>query len=481
MIKKTLIAIALFLLASVANAQRIAVLEFNAGSGISQADVDGISAIFNTYFSPRGYTTVERSQIDRVIDEQRLQRSKLTQNDAVRIGQLLNVAKIVVGDVNVIAGEYNLDVRIINVESGTIAAKDGITWTAGNTYRDMMKTLSTRLSSQIAISGGQSSSDGATRQDVVVLYDYLKVFPNELGDFEAEPKNVISIINKSVKYGYNNWRIPTNEELALMRAENLLTSGKTYMTNENPRGVVLLVTSGKDAATIKAELDAQIAAELKAKELEEQKRIEKEEWEKELVDLGLPSGTKWSRCYYYVSDDAEEASKDAPTPEQWQELIDKCKWKWETRWIGDLSDRFGNYKITGPNGNSIWIKNLGCGGCGGTPSNFPRDSINIYLSAAGSCTKPIYYTGDTTTHDYWGRSSGFEFPERENHIRGIVFLCDWSFSSMSPYDYRVIVANDRKGRFVKIGSYSGCSEYYIGKNFRVIPVSKPQKSDATNR
>ena len=460
MIKKTLIVIALFLLASVANARRIAVLEFNAGAGISQADVDGISAIFNTYFSPRGYTTVERSQIDRVIDEQRLQRSKLTQNDAVRIGQLLNVAKIVVGDVNVIAGEYNLDVRIINVESGTIAAKDGITWTAGNTYRDMMKTLSTRLSSQIAISGGQSSSDGATRQDVVVLYDYLKVFPNELGDFEA---------------------IPTNEELALMRAENLLTSGKTYMTNENPRGVVLLVTSGKDAATIKAELDAQIAAELKAKELEEQKRIEKEEWEKELVDLGLPSGTKWSRCYYYVSDDAEEASNDAPTPEQWQELIDKCKWKWETRWIGYHSDRFGNYKITGPNGNSIWIKNLGCDGCGGTPSNFPRDSINIYVSAAGSCTKPIYYTGDTTTHDYWGRSSGFEFPERENYISGIVFLCDWSFSSMSPYDYRVIVANDRKGRFVKIGSYSGCSEYYIGKNFRVIPVSKPQKSDATNR
>ena len=76
------------LLAVSAMAQRAAVMEFKAGSGISQADVDGISAIFITYFRPSGYTMVERTQIDRVIEEQGFQRSRLTESQMVRIGQI---------------------------------------------------------------------------------------------------------------------------------------------------------------------------------------------------------------------------------------------------------------------------------------------------------------------------------------------------------------------------------------------------------
>lgn len=132
-------------------AQRIAVLDFNAGSGVSQADVDGVSAIFNTYFSPKGYTLVERTLIDRVIDEQNFQRGKYTEDQMVKVGAILNVSKIVVGDVNVVMNQYNVDVRVINVQSGTIAAKDGVTWSQNSSCRDMMKVLATRLAAKIAI------------------------------------------------------------------------------------------------------------------------------------------------------------------------------------------------------------------------------------------------------------------------------------------------------------------------------------------
>lgn len=506
--KKFHIIITLFLFAISANAQRIAVLEFNAGSGISQADVDGISAIFNTYFSPKGYTLVERSQIDRVIDEQRLQRSKLTQTDAVRIGQLLNVAKIVVGDVNVIANEYNLDVRIINVESGTIAAKDGITWIPGNTYRDMMKTLSTRLSSQITISSGQAISNNLTRQEVVILYDYLKVFPNELGEFEAEPKNVISVLNKSAKYGYNTWRIPTKEELALMRAENLLTSGKNYMSQEDPEGVVLLVTTGKDAATINAEIDAQIKAEIKAKELEEQKKIEQEEWERELVDLGLPSGTRWSRCYYYLSCDCEKASTDAATPEQWQELLDYCTWKWKRKEKEDHTGYYktwGHYEIKGPNGNVIWIKNISDVYY---ESDDDHDSIKTYSAgrAGKGCNNNmiLYYNGKfgvqypSDGHPYYSFYDGFEgrwlyTVYKGSQIHGISFLCDWSgyettyvrdgeiekWVGSEACEYRFFISSEEQPKgFFRGGGFwqfhkSPCGETADRAYFRVIPVSKP--------
>lgn len=141
------------LLALSAMAQRAAVMEFKAGVGISQADVDGLSGIFTTYFRPSGYTMIERTQIDRIIDEQQMQRSTLTESQMVRIGQLLNLSKIVIGDVNIVMGQYNVDVRVINVESGTIAATEGATF-AGSSYRETMKSLAQKLAGQIAIGAG---------------------------------------------------------------------------------------------------------------------------------------------------------------------------------------------------------------------------------------------------------------------------------------------------------------------------------------
>ncbi len=243
---------ALFAVVTV-SAQRVAVLDFNAGVGVSQADVDGISAIFNTYFSPRGYTLVERTQIDRVIDEQNFQRGKLTQAQMVRIGEILNVSKVVIGDVNIVMNQYNVDVRVVNVESGTISAKDGATWAPGSSYRTMMSQLGTRLAGKIAITPTAPVTSSATtptsssvrkRTTVEVVMGYLKVFPTELGVFPSEPTSVIAQINNQHMHDYDTWRIPTAEELALLRANGYLKDTE-YMTKESGSGMVLLVTTRK--------------------------------------------------------------------------------------------------------------------------------------------------------------------------------------------------------------------------------------------
>ena len=150
----TLLVLMCFVTLSV-NAQRCAVLEFKAGVGISQADVDGISAIFITYFQPAGYTMVERTQIDRVIEEQGFQRSKMTQSQMVRVGQILNVSKIVVGDINFVMNQYNVDTRVINVETGTIAATEGATF-ATSSYRSSMQNVATKLAAKIALTSGST-------------------------------------------------------------------------------------------------------------------------------------------------------------------------------------------------------------------------------------------------------------------------------------------------------------------------------------
>lgn len=72
------------------------------------------------------------------------------------------------------------------------------------------------------------------------------------------------------------------------------------------------------------------------------------------VDLALPSGTLWGDnnagyneldIYYSYDSAIEKFGNKLPTKEQLNELRRLCKWEW----MGD------GYKITGPNGNSIYL------------------------------------------------------------------------------------------------------------------------------
>ena len=338
----------LCLLAVSAMAQRAAVMEFKAGVGISQADVDGLSAIFITYFRPAGYTMVERTQIDRVIDEQGFQRSSLTEDQMVRIGEILNVSKIVLGDVNIARGQYNVDVRVVNVEGGTIAAAEGAAF-EGSSYREHMKSIAQKLAGKIAISAGPTVSAQPTpsaptpkkRTSVEKVYGYLHVFPNELGVFQSHPNSVIANINNQGMYGYDEWRVPTNEELSLLRANNYLSNAQ-YMTQEYKSGMVLLVTTGKSVA----EKEAIRAEQARQAEIARQAELLK------YVDLGLPSGTLWKNAneggnqeLYSYDEAVRRFGENLPTIEQLIELRDECEWTWN-----------GNgYTVVGTNGNSIFL------------------------------------------------------------------------------------------------------------------------------
>ena len=230
--KRTTFAIMAMLITVAVNAQmKIAVLDFKAGTGVERGDVEGISAIFSTYFmEPSKFTLVERTQIDRVIAEQGFQYSTLTNQQMVRVGQLLNIKKMVVGNVNIISGQYNVDVRIVDVETGVINATEGATWARGTSYRDLMKNLATKLIAKINITpdyishnlgsetGSNSEQNLTTPKTVITLLGYLQVFPEDIGAFSVVPTNVISAINQQAMHNYNNWRLPTKEELELLNS-----------------------------------------------------------------------------------------------------------------------------------------------------------------------------------------------------------------------------------------------------------------------
>ena len=239
-------------------------------------EVDGLSSIFNTYFAPKGAEIVERTSVDKILQEQKFQNSRFTNTDMVALGEMLNVSLIIVGDINVVMEQYNVDVRVVNVQTGTIVAKDGTSFSKGGSYRDMMKELGERLSKSLELeiekfqissdrnsNGNNNDNNGKAsvlpknmttkitednskreRTDVVVLEGFLKLYPEDLGEFSSEPSWLIKQINQQERYGYNSWRLPNQEELDFIRSNGYL-SGNKYMTKEDPSGVLMLVTTEK--------------------------------------------------------------------------------------------------------------------------------------------------------------------------------------------------------------------------------------------
>ena len=167
----------------------------------------------------------------------------------------------------------------------------------------------------------------------------------------------------------------------------------------------------------------------------------------QLVDLGLPSGTLWADRnigadapedagdYYrfgetvaftedspeYVYDDIEESiagtERDAatvnlgknykmPTLDQIKELIDECEWEWTKK------NGVKGMKVTGPNGNSIFLPASGYRGSGSGTLDIVG-SYGYYWSASpisGNYGRNLHFY---SSNWYWyGYNRAYGFPVR---------------------------------------------------------------------
>lgn len=234
--KKLLLLFLLLAGMAVCQAQpRIAVLEFKAGVGLSQSDVNGLAGIFSTYLiDTRQFQVVERVQIDRIVSEQNLQLSSLTESQTVEIGRLLNVRYVVVGDVNLVMGQYTIAVRLLDAQTATGIASAAGQWISGDTYLNIMKNLVDELVGKISAEPMTAQGQDVS-SPVITLLGYLHVYPEDLGLLTyKEAVDLCEKINATQPYGHNDWRLPTLQELKVMlqnKAKLGITKGY-YLSNE---------------------------------------------------------------------------------------------------------------------------------------------------------------------------------------------------------------------------------------------------------
>ena len=162
--KLSLIIMLLLAFAMAATAQnkkmKIAVMDFKAGVGVNANEVEGLSdMLINTLYESGKFSIVERSQINQVLKEQKFQASELTNEQLAQVGRILGVESVLVGTVNFLAehknpdgsmtGEYNVDVRAVDVESGEVVTTAGAAKSSGSTYRSMMEKIGRQLAANL--------------------------------------------------------------------------------------------------------------------------------------------------------------------------------------------------------------------------------------------------------------------------------------------------------------------------------------------
>lgn len=160
----TLLVLTLILALGSMNAQnekmKIAVMDFKTGVGVDTQEVQGLSdMLINTLYESGKFSIIERSQLNHVLDEWDFQASELTNEQLVQVGRILGVRAVLVGTVNFLAshknpdgsytGEYNVDVRAVDVESGEVVTTAGATKKRNATYREMMEKIGKQLAKNL--------------------------------------------------------------------------------------------------------------------------------------------------------------------------------------------------------------------------------------------------------------------------------------------------------------------------------------------
>lgn len=206
-------------------------------------------AISRAIGGKHGYIVYDRNEgVEAILNEHTFQRSGLVSSATMqRLGAATGAQYVLYSEVVYENNKLYLYVQLLNVQSMRV---------------DMSFDLS-QPNTDIGIDQLCKDVDmhiragGDAKATAVRIYDYLTIFPRDLGEFKTAPTALIAAINKANTEGYNSWRLPTSEELSMMRAsayEIPNFSPKPYMTSDiavyDTPVAVRLVTTGQSAASI---------------------------------------------------------------------------------------------------------------------------------------------------------------------------------------------------------------------------------------
>ena len=199
----------------------------------------------------QGYTAYDRVDLQSIMAEQNFQRTGLVDDSTIKkLGEMTGASLVLIPEVAYSDdGKIYVAVKMLDVTTAqTMMTTGQLMGSASEDVEDGCRILAAKVLGEQTV----ESNSSASADEPVTLFGYLHVFPIDIGEFQALPEQLLSAINKSMQYGYDSWRLPTTEELSIMRVNaNLIPNFKNadYLCSDSSnRGYARLVTTEKKSA-----------------------------------------------------------------------------------------------------------------------------------------------------------------------------------------------------------------------------------------
>lgn len=157
------------------------------------------------------YEVIDRSNMDKILDEQKFQKSGCVTGECIiEAGQLLGVGKIITGSISIVGKTYYLILSLINVQSGKIekVSEDKCKCEADDLI-DASKRLAKKLFGE----------DGFIFTDLTALHEKTGLMWTRDANIAGksmtsnDARDYIRQLNKQRYAGYDDWGLPLKEEL----------------------------------------------------------------------------------------------------------------------------------------------------------------------------------------------------------------------------------------------------------------------------
>jgi len=133
----------------------IAVLSLEA-KNVTQETADAVADILSTeLFNSQRFNVIERQAITRILEEQKLQMTGVTDmSQAIEIGKILNVQKIMIGSVSRLGETYIVNTRLVDVKTGALELAQNAKSTSGEGgLTNAISELVARISQKVMVEG----------------------------------------------------------------------------------------------------------------------------------------------------------------------------------------------------------------------------------------------------------------------------------------------------------------------------------------
>jgi len=139
---------------------RLAVVQFTTNTSTEKIKMDAITVrelVESEMVKTRKYQIITRDDIDKLLENQKIQVSSISSSENLKKLQLQNISYIITGSLSAMGGDYAITVRVLDVSTGQFSHSDNDLM--GSTSREMYSGITGLMTK---FNSGMSAGEGGT-------------------------------------------------------------------------------------------------------------------------------------------------------------------------------------------------------------------------------------------------------------------------------------------------------------------------------